>query len=302
MAWRLHLSDRTIKRLDILSGKPNVLAAWTQDNRVSFLDLQTGTQRGERTIEPPSSDDRRSDAWRQFVDSLTAPNGVFLPTVRTRPVAIRMTADGQMRLYQTAPGELYLEIDGKEAKLETDDSTAFVAVGLDRALGLLAALDRSAKLHLYQQHIRLGIFDTGLTIQEEFRPTLAISQGGASLFLTDGQSIVLMDATGRVRKRLDLHYRLGAINCSSDGHRFVASDFDANVVRIYDGSLTPTHQRFAVDLLTEAKRAQLMASSAMTSAALGPLAINNKGVLAFAVSGMVCVTSLSRMKALPRTS
>ncbi|MFN8450912.1 MAG: hypothetical protein U0521_20620 [Anaerolineae bacterium] len=42
MAWRLHLSDRTIKRLDILSGKPNVLAAWTQDNRVSFSTCKPG--------------------------------------------------------------------------------------------------------------------------------------------------------------------------------------------------------------------------------------------------------------------
>ncbi|MCZ2095918.1 MAG: hypothetical protein LC121_06520, partial [Anaerolineae bacterium] len=112
--------------------------------------------------------------------------------------------------------------------------------------------------------------------------------------------VVLMDATGRVRKRLSLYYHLGAINCSPDGHRFVASDFDANVVRVYDGSLTPTHQRFAVDLLTEAKRSQLLASTLTASAALGPLAINNKGVLAFAVSGTICVTSLARMKAHPK--
>jgi hypothetical protein len=300
MPWRLHLSDRTVKRLDILPGKPNVLAAWTQESRVSFLDMQNGAQRGERTIDPVSGDDRRGDAWREFVASLVAPNGVYLPTVRIRQAAIHMTADGQMRLYQTAPGDLYLEIDGKEAKLETDGATEFNAVNLDRALGLMAALDSSARLHLYQQHVRLGIFETGLKIHEEFRPSLVISQGGASLFLTDGQTIVLMDATGRVRKRLDLHYRLGAISCSPDGHRFVVSDFDANVVRIYDGTLTPTHQRFAVDLLTEAKRSQLLASAA-ASAALGPLAINNKGALAFALSGTICVTSLSRMKAHPRT-
>lgn len=301
MAWRLHLSDRTIKRLEILPGKPNVLAAWTQESRVSFLDLQNGARRGERTIEPVTGDDRHSDTWREFLDSLTAPNGVYLPMVRIRQAAIHMTADGQMRLYQTAPGDLHLEIDGKEARLETDDDAEFIAVALDRALGLLAALDTSARLHLYQQHIRLGIFETGLNIEEEFRPALVISQGGASLFLTDGQSLVLMDATGRVRKHLDLHYRLGAINCSPDGHRFVVSDFDANVVRVYDGSLMPTHQRFAVDLLTEAKRSQLLASALTATAALGPLAINNKGALAFAVSGTVCVTSLARMKAHPKS-
>jgi hypothetical protein len=302
MAWRLHLSDRTIRWLDIVPGKPTILAAWTQSNRVSFLDLQTGMSKGERTIEPPGTDDRRSPAWQEFVKSLAAPNGVALPMVRTRQATIHLDTDGGTRLYQTAPNELYLEIDGKESKLETDGTAAFIAVAMDRALGLLAALDSAARLHLYQEHVRVGVFDTGLVVNEEFRPSLVIAYGGTALFLTDGQSVVLMDASGRVRKRLSLHFRMGAMNCSPDGRRFVISDFDANVVRIYDGSLLPTHQRFAVDLLTEAKRSQLLASSASTSEALGPLAINNNGALAFAVSGTVCVTSLARMKAVPKIS
>ena len=80
MAWRMHLSDRTIRRLDILSGKPTVLAAWTQANRVTFLDLQNGSQQGDRTIEEVKTEDRRSEAWQEFVRTLTAPNGVYLPT------------------------------------------------------------------------------------------------------------------------------------------------------------------------------------------------------------------------------
>jgi hypothetical protein len=300
MAWRIHLSDRTIRRLDILSGKPTLLAAWTQANRVTFLDLQSGSQEGDRTIEEVKTEDRRSTLWQDFIKTLIAPNGVYLPTVRAPQAAISMTADGKMRLYQTSATELFLEIDGKESKLEVADKTAFIGVALDRSLGLLVALDSTAKLHIYQQHIRVGIFETGLKLEEEFRPILAISQDGTALFLTDGKAIVLMDSGGRVRKRIDVHYRLGAINCSPDGHRFVASDLDDNVVRIYDGNLLPTHQRYAVDLLTEAKKAQLLASSSLTSAALGPLAINNKGVLAFALSGTVCVTNLARMKAYPK--
>ena len=117
MAWRLHLSDRTIKRLDILSGKPTVLAAWTLASRVTFLDLQNGSQQGDRTIEDVKANDRRSPAWQEFVKSLTAPNGVSLPVVRTRQATIHMTADGQMRAYQTNPSDLFLEVDGKESKL-----------------------------------------------------------------------------------------------------------------------------------------------------------------------------------------
>ena len=238
------------------------------------------------------------------MQTLTATNGVYLPYVRTARTSIWQSADGKTRLYQTTPTELLLETDGKEAKLETDAATKFSAVGLDRSSGLVAGLDglgAGAKLHIYRQHVRVGVFDTDLQPDEEFSPVLVVSADGNALGVTDGKSLVLLNADGSVRKRLELHYRLGALNCSPDGRRFVASDLDSNVIRVYDGELAQTHQRYAVDLLAEAKKSQLLASSAMASAALGPLAISNKGMLAFAISGTVCVTSLTRMKAQPKT-
>src|SRR5690606_16994667 len=143
----------------------------------------------------------------------------------------------------------------------------------------------SAELHLYRRHVRIGVFETGLQVDEEFRPALVISQDGSNIFLTDGHCIVLMDNTGTLVRRLDLHYRLGALACSPDGKRCAVSDLDANLIRVYDASLAQTHQRFAVDLLSEAKKSQLFASPGTSSAALGPLAISNKGALAFAMSG-----------------
>jgi hypothetical protein len=285
----------------MLPGKPAVLVAWTQSNRVSFLDVQNGTQLGELSIEPPKTDepDRRSDGWQAFIKTLIAPSGVALPYVHTAQASIYLSVDGRMRLYHTGGADLFLEIDGKETKLEAGE-TPFLAAALDRSLGLLAALDSEAKLHIYQQRIRVGIFDTGLKIVDEFRPALVMSADGTVLFVTDGHNIVVVESSGRVRQRQELYYTLGAINCSPDGHRFVTSDLDANVIRIYDGNLGPTHQRFAVDLLADARRTQLLSTAAMASAALGPLAINNKGVLAFGLSGVLCVTNLLKMKAFPK--
>ncbi len=300
MAWRLHLSDRTIKRLDILSNKPSVLAAWTATNRVSFLDLQNGAPRGDLTIEPVKTTDRSSTTWQTFVQSLSAPNDLFLPTARAPQAAIFLSTDGKTRLYYTGGTDLYLEVDGKEAKIETDAKHRFIAIGMDRASGLVAALDAEAKLHIYKQHVRVGVFDTKLEIDEEFRPVLIVTADGTALFVSDGHCITALNPDGSIRQHLPLHYTVGAINASPNGRRFVTSDLDTNVIRIYDGSLTPTHQRFADDLLTESKRAQLLSSPSTASAALGPLAINNKGVLAFALSGTVCVTSLSKLKAHPK--
>jgi hypothetical protein len=298
MAWRLHLSDRTIKRLDILPGKPALLAAWTSVNRVTFLDLQNGTQVADRTLEDAPTADRTSQAWRNYVADLAAPNGVTLPQVRCGGTLISLAAEGGSRLYQTTPTDLFFESDGQETRLEVEPKTALHVAVLDRSGGLVAALDSEAKLHLYQGRMRVGVFETGLRVDAEYRPTLAVAQG--ALFLCDGSAVVRMGADGQVRKRLDLHYTVGAINCSSDGSRFVASDLDDNVLRVYDTDLRPTHQRHAVDLLAEARRSQLLASAAASSAALGPLAIANKGALAFALSGTLCVTSLARLKAHPR--
>src|SRR5690606_14476902 len=136
------------------------------------------------------------------------------------------------------------------ARVELDAGTELLATAVDRTSGIFAALDAEAKLHLYRQHVRVGVFETGLQVDEEFRPALVISHDGSTIFLTDGHCIVVVDGAGSITKRLDLHYRLGALNCSPDGKRCAVSDLDANLVRVYDGSLTQTHQRFAVDLLS----------------------------------------------------
>lgn len=300
MAWRLHLSDRTIKRLDILSGKPSILAAWTATNRVSFLDLQNGSPRGELTIDPIKTNDRSGAAWQAFIATLAAPNGVPLPTARTPNAALYLSSDGKTRLAYTGGADLFLDIDGAESKLETDVKSRFIAIGMDRGSGLLAALDAEANLHVYNRHVRAGVVATDLQISDEFRPALVVAASGGAVFVSDGETVVAVNAAAEVVSRLPLHYTLGAINCSPDARRFVTSDLDANVIRIHDGKLIPTHQRFAIDLLADARRVQLLPSSLTASAALGPLAINNKGVLAFAVAGTVCVTSLSKLKAHPK--
>jgi hypothetical protein len=166
---------------------------------------------------------------------------------------------------------------------------------------LLAALDWTGRLHIFQQHIRVGVFETGLTLQDHLQPEVEVSQGGTCIYASDGQQIVLFEPSGRERKRLSLHYTVGELACSPDGKLLVTSDVESGVVRIYNGlELTATHQRFAIDLLADAKRVHHTASGGTAGAALGALALNNKGVLAFALSGMVCVTNLARFKSHPR--
>ncbi len=299
-AWRIHLTDQTIRRLDILSGRPSLLAAWLSGGRAYFFDLSHGTRVGERTVDAPGLEDRSGDGWRGFLDGLTAPNGVPLPVVRLPSMTLYSTAEGRAHLIQQGMTALFLDVDGTEIRLHAEEDTVFVAVDADRGESRTAALDAHGRLLVYHRHLRVAAAAIGLHAADEWRPGIAVAQGG-TIFATDGHTLVKVDAGGRVRKRLDLHYHAGMVACSPDGSHVATTDAEIGVIRVYDGAdLQPTHQRFASDLFAEARRAQLMGGSPGASASISALALSNRGVLAFALSGALCVSSLARMGVLPR--
>ena len=153
MSWRLHLTNQAIQALEILDGDTLILAAWSRRDRVAYYDLSTGTPLGEVSFEVPTVENRQDEKWHVFLASLTAPNGATLPLIRTPTLDIYTTDDGRMRLYYAGGTELSLESDGTETKLTVEDAERFLTLGLDRFLGLSAAIDESGKLHIYQQHI-----------------------------------------------------------------------------------------------------------------------------------------------------
>lgn len=286
--------------MDILTGKPNLLAAWTAADRVSFMDLQYGTKIDDRIIELPSVDDRQSDAWLGFIETLTAPNKAFLPCVRT-PVGMLLCApDASLRLIHEGKAELFLVMSGRESKLELGRGTNLIAVNFEPVNGMIAALDSKAQIHLFQRQVKIGSFETGLTFEDDLTPVMAIPDGGAAIYVSDGRRLIVMENTGRIRRSVDLHYALGSLCCSPDGKLVATSDLESNVLRVYRGEdLAATHQRFAVDLLADAKRTQLMAGAISGSAAAGPLALNNKGALVFAMGGVICATNIAKMRSVP---
>jgi hypothetical protein len=298
MAWRVHLTNQAIQNLHILPGKKSLLAAWTQRDRATYFDLETGIEIGEHQHKAVS---RQSDKWAEFIATLVAPNGAYLPLVRTAQATLFTTDDGKLRLYWMTGDELLLELDGKEVKLELKAKANLVALGLDRLMGAIAALDAKGKLHIFQQHISVGSFDLKLNLDEDSQSSLAIANGGSAIFVSDGREIVLTDTSGKVKKRQPVHYFIGRMVCSPDGKRLVTSDPETGVIRIYTGDeLQPTHQRHALDLLQDAAQLQLIADLPPFNAAPGALAIDDKGNLAFNISGVVCATTLKQLDALPR--
>src|SRR6185295_4073034 len=206
MAWRVHLTNQAIQSLDILPGKVTLLAAWTQRDRATYFDLETGIEIGEHLHKAVS---RQSDKWAEFIATLVAPNGAYLPLVRTAQATLFTTDDGKLRLYWMTGDELLLELDGKEVKLELKAKANLLALGLDRLMGAIAALDAKGKLHIFQQHISVGSFDLKLNLDEDSQSSLAIANGGSAIFVSDGHEIVLTDTSGKVKKRQPVHYYIG---------------------------------------------------------------------------------------------
>lgn len=302
MAWRIHLTNQAIQSLNILHGKPPILAAWTRNDRVHYYDLETGDLIDDKRLDGAPSEGRRTHAWYQYINTLIGPEkDMFLPVVRTRRTEIHTSSDGQLRLYRVGDNKLYLEADGVEERLDTAKAERFIALDLDRSLGVIAALDQDARLHIYQQNIRIGEFDIGLSKDPYPRASVIVTQGGGAIFATDGQQIVLVDSGGQVKKQIPMHYRIGRMACSVSGALLLTSDVESGVIRAYNGKdLSLTHQRFAIDLVAEASQVQLMADLPPLGTAISALAAYRKGIFAFAMSGVIAVTDISFMDQLPR--
>jgi hypothetical protein len=102
------------------------------------------------------------------------------------------------------------------------------------------------------------------------------------------------------KRTRDLGYTVRLIACSPDGQTLATCDMDIGLIRVYRGpTLHLTHQRFAIDLISEATQVQLLAELPPAFVAPGALKVDNSGRLALSMSGVVCVSDLSYMDEVP---
>lgn len=301
MAWRLHLANQAVRAIAILPAETSLVAAWLRADRVALFDLNSGAPHDDLTLFVAPTSGRDSAAWGAFIAGLRAPNGAFFPSVQLDGLTAYLSDDGRLRLYDLGYGALALDNDGVEIALDTGDAHNFPALALDRLFGGSAVLDESGKLYIYRQHVRVGVFDIGLAPHPEMRLHVNMTRGGGMIYASDGACIVQIDSGGKIRKRLDTHYNIRQIACSPDGRYLATIDLDNGVLRVYNGeNLTPTHQRFAIDLVADATQVQLLADLPPTFVAPSTLACDDTGRIAFSMAGVVCVSHLAHMDELPR--
>ncbi|MEM9954031.1 MAG: hypothetical protein AAF846_20645 [Chloroflexota bacterium] len=302
MAFRIHLTNQAIHQLNVLPGKNAQLVAWTRRNQAQLYDLKNGTFLEEITLGDVSDVARNSDEWLNFLSQTKAPNSQFyLPRIQTPFLDMLSSDDGALRVYRLVNDQLFIEADGVESELALIGGIKLISIDLDGALGTFVGLDENLKLHIYQQNIRVGTFDIGLQRDGDLRANVMISRGGNAIYATDGRRLVYVDTGGTVHKTLETHYFIGRMAASPNGGMVVTSDMESGVLRVYRGDrLVLTHQKFAMDLVAMADQVQLMADLPPRSTAISAMTASNKGIFAFAISGVICVTDVKAMDEVPR--
>ncbi|MBN1201157.1 MAG: hypothetical protein JXJ20_04810 [Anaerolineae bacterium] len=299
MGWRLHLSDQPIQAVQLLGGDPRQIAVWPSAHEVCFYAESNGALYTCLRVSPPIASSFNSETWRAFVETLRAPNGVYLPVVDTGSLVIHTSKDGRLRLYQGYDGRLTLDMDGHQTRLEHRTDTPLAAVALDRELGTIGALGTDGVLHIYQQHMAIGAYpvaeDGDLTA-----PVLLLPDVADQIVVADAARIQALDLNGQLQHTLPASSTVGAVACSPDGSWIIAADRDTGMIRLYDAQLTLLRQRAARDLLAEAEPVQLFAALPAPGMAPGALDVADDGTLLFSLGGMLCLTHVNELTKLPR--
>lgn len=301
MRWRLHLSTQPVAAVQLIPSDKPLVAVWDSRHTVHYYTQADATPSGEQPFDrAPLPDDLAADFWQEFTASLQAPNGQYLPTIFMSGLSIYQSRDGRLRLYHFHDGDLVLEVEGRHITLDRDGDGRFLAVGLDRSLGLCAALSERGGLHIFQQHIRITRVALDLTLGMEARLSLAMPDGLGWLLISDGRRVMTVDSAGRILHQFEAHFAVGTLAVSPNGQYIALGDVDDNLIRVYDSTLRPTHQKHAIDLIASARQVQLIASLPGRKVGISAVDISDKGVIGFALGGVVCVVDLKALDVLPQ--
>lgn len=297
MHWRVHLANRVPHRLDMLAGRnSNLLAAWSQPDRVTFFDMESGALVGERQVEVALSEARQYDRWQALLPEIKAPNGVYPSVLSIDGWRVYLDCTARLRVLISDEGEIIIARGPDEEKIAV---RAALSVGLDRASGHIIILDAEGNVRICDQSGALSQPIPEITVEPGARTALAVVESGAG-YIASERTLLRLDRQGKLSARTELHYSIGQFACSPDGHLLACADLETNVLRVYSGDhLTPLYQGHAVDLMAKTTQLQLIADLPPARAAISNLAIDNRGVIAFALAGVICVTAVDEMRQMP---
>ncbi len=299
MGWHLAFHAGVIQGLDILPGSPSLIAVWTGPREVHFLSLDSGDRYGSLTLDSPEFGADDISRWLGSIQSLRAPNGHYLPTLRFNDSQIVHTSyDGRMLAYFDQ-NSVMVDVDGDRVMLRDNRECPIRATGFDRELGSLGVLADNATLEIYQQHVLVGTYPVDING----------GLGQPRLFLPDAAGRLIVGDPGRVRvfdflghklfEALD-PARISSVACSPGGEWIAALNMTGKYLMVFNGELVPMFQGDVLDLLDKTRSVQLFPAEVAQEAGARVIAVADDGTIAFAVEGVIGVAAISDLESLPR--
>jgi hypothetical protein len=297
VAWWLDLADDPPYAVQLIEGDPDLIAVWGTPQEVRFYAQTNGAEYGRLAVNSPAT--LNGTAWREFLDTLRAPNGACLPVVEAANLVIHTSHDGRFRVYQEGGKSLVLDLDGHRVVLDRSGEATFVTVGLDRELGTLAAVDADKLLHIYQQHVYVGAFP--LTIQGDPHDWIVLLPDWSdTVIVATSGSIQRFELAGQLAGLLELPAEICSAAISPDGRWIVTADRHQPVLRVYDSGFHLICQENAWTLWSDTPQVQLLAAAPFMDARPGSLAAGRDGTLVFSLGGGLCVTHIDRLTPVPQ--
>ena len=297
MGWWLDIADDPPYAVQWLEGDPELIAVWGTLHEVRFYAQTNGAEYGRLAVTPSVTPNDMG--WREFLDTLRAPNGAYLPVVEAANLVIYTSHDGRLRVYQEGDKSLILDLDGHLAVLDRSGHAAFVTVGLDRELGTLGAVDADKRLHIYQQHVYVGAFPVKMHGDPSDWNVLLPDWSDTVLVATIG-NVQRFDMAGQLVGSLELPAAIRSAAVSPDGRWIVTADRDQPVLRVYESELHLICQENAWTLWSDTPQVQLLAAAPFMDAQPGSLAVGRDGTLVFSLGGGLCVTHMDRLTPIPQ--
>jgi hypothetical protein len=297
--WYLHLSSHPLNAVRLLDGDPAQVAVWTSWQHIHFYTQHNGIFWGSLHVFPPAEADFQSEGWRSFVETLRAPNGAYLPVVDTGQTVVYTANDGRLRLYRGLDHRLALDMDGQVVILDRDGAAPIVALGFDRELGTVGALDADRILHIYQQHVYVGAYFLTEDLNTDTAVVL-LPEASGIILVADTHSIGVLDMAGQAQHTATLPFMLGTVACSPDGSQIVVSDAASDMLHVYDAHLNLARQGDAFSLVRQTTQLQLLATLPSPGTPSQALDITDEGTLALALDGILCLTHVAELPFLPQ--
>ena len=297
MSWRVHINDRAIHRLQIIGkDKERILLVWYQD-AINYYHVENGALFYTRQV-VSSPEPLHGENWETYLDSLRAPNQLPLPYVRTHNTLLYFTMDGKQTVVDDGLGLQVLV--HKTLHPFSQIHAEMLTMTVDYKSGIIAVLGESGRLYLFRENIPLGEYALPIPLKKGILPDLFMSENAQHIFICDGNYLVVYNRDGVLQLKHSFSYTVGKIACSPNGQMLITSDSQNGVLRVYvGGQFRFSYQKFAIDLYAKAKQIQLLAGFPTSFTAVSGLTIQDDGMFAFSMGGIVVRTHTDYMEEIP---